>query len=219
MAKETKRISLNELQMMLLKSEFNGCSFAGLTSLTDVPLKGGKGNPMQGKVQKLNEGQLVMVFNTQTHSAYEKMVKKRLEEAGRNPEDFTLSGNWFSHIEGTSLVAKKSDTSCLYLQVIYSQKAESLLDFCKEKGIEVKEQDLEVFDACVKSYKNMVRSRITYLLDGKPIAKENIIGLEEDKEEGKQGGLDAPMKVITRTFKLESIVALTIGGVKHIIEG
>lgn len=216
--KNTKRISALQLQAILLKGDFNGCSFAGLTSLTDVELTGGKSNPMQGRIQKLNEGQLVMVFNTKTHSAYERMVKKRLVEAGRDPEAFTLSGNWFKHIEGTTLVAKKSDESCLYLQVIYAEKSESLLDFCNQRGIEVRYEDKQIFDDCVKSYKSMVKSQITYLLDGNPIAKEDIIGLKEDKKEGKQGGLDDDLKVITRVFKIQSILALTIAGVKYIIE-
>lgn len=46
-----------------------------------------------------------------------------------------------------------------------------------------------------------------YLLDGKPIAKDDIVGLPTPKEGG-QGGLEN--KVIIRTFKLDSIRKIRI---------
>ena len=52
-----------------------------------------------------------------------------------------------------------------------------------------------------------------YKKNGLPIAKSDINGLPETKEEGEQGGLDN--KVIIRTFKLSSVKAVTIDGVKH----
>lgn len=52
-------------------------------------------------------------------------------------------------------------------------------------------------------------TEVTYLLDGQPIAKSDIQGLEEKREEGEQGGLEN--KVIIRTYKLESIDALRMG--------
>lgn len=53
--------------------------------------------------------------------------------------------------------------------------------------------------------------QVSYLLDGKPIEKADIQGLE-DKEvnEESQGGLDK--KVVIRTFKADSIVRLVING-------
>jgi hypothetical protein len=48
----------------------------------------------------------------------------------------------------------------------------------------------------------------TYLLDGKPIKKELVQGLDLDKEEGSQGGLND--KVIIRTYKIASISRITI---------
>ncbi len=49
---------------------------------------------------------------------------------------------------------------------------------------------------------------ISYLLDGKPIDKNQINGLPK-KSEGKQGGLDN--KVSIRTYKLGSITKLRMG--------
>jgi len=51
--------------------------------------------------------------------------------------------------------------------------------------------------------------QVSYLLDGKPIEKNQIEGLKEKQEEGEQGGLNN--KVIIRTYKLDSITALKMG--------
>lgn len=50
--------------------------------------------------------------------------------------------------------------------------------------------------------------QVTYMLDGKPVPKWCVWGLEE-KEEGNQGGLDN--KVIIRTYKLSSINRIKMG--------
>lgn len=51
--------------------------------------------------------------------------------------------------------------------------------------------------------------KVEYFLDGAPIAKASIIGLQ-DKEEGEQGGLDN--KVIIRSFKADSITEVRVDG-------
>lgn len=61
---------------------------------------------------------------------------------------------------------------------------------------------------------------VQYNLDGKPCTQQDMIrlmknGLETDKPEGKQGGLED--KVIIRTFKLESVKAVTINHTKHVL--
>ena len=50
---------------------------------------------------------------------------------------------------------------------------------------------------------------VEYFLDGMPIAKADIIGMQ-DKEEGEQGGLDN--KVVIRSFKADSITEVRIDG-------
>lgn len=50
-----------------------------------------------------------------------------------------------------------------------------------------------------------------YFMDGLPIAKANIVGLEEAApSEGSQGGLE--QKVVLRTFAVENIVELRVNG-------
>lgn len=54
---------------------------------------------------------------------------------------------------------------------------------------------------------------VHYELDGKPIAKDDIIGMPEDKPAGGQGGLDD--KVIIRSYKLSSIRKVRIDGTEY----
>ncbi len=53
----------------------------------------------------------------------------------------------------------------------------------------------------------------TYLLDGKPIAKVDIVGLKPEATGGEQGGLDN--KVVVRSFKLTSIEKVRIDGMEY----
>lgn len=55
----------------------------------------------------------------------------------------------------------------------------------------------------------------SYFFSGKPIKKDLIQGLETDKEEGRQGGLDN--KVIIRTYKVDSIARITINKEVYIV--
>ena len=52
---------------------------------------------------------------------------------------------------------------------------------------------------------------VHYELDGQPIEAEDIQGLEVNRREAAQGGLND--KVIIRTFKVENIDRITINGV------
>lgn len=65
-----------------------------------------------------------------------------------------------------------------------------------------------------KKYLEVVMSSagtVHYELDGKPIAKSEIIGLKE-KTEGEQGSLSDENKVIVRTFAEDSITQIKING-------
>lgn len=152
----------------------NGGSFVGLDTMTVVPLKGGKKNPMQGRVTKVTRGSSVMVFTNKAKNGYQEMVKRRLAEEGKDPESFVLGQRvWGERIDGTPFVAHKDKK---YLEAIFLRAGKS-----------------------------------QYLLDGQPIAKEAIVGLEE-KSEGAQGGLEN--KVAIRTYDLESIIGIRADGVE-----
>ena len=70
-------------------------------------------------------------------------------------------------------------------------------------------------DAITKHYLEVIflkAGKVEYLLDGSPVQKDSIIGLEESAE-GEQGGLDN--KVVIRTFEVNSIVRLRVDGAEY----
>ena len=115
----------------LLKN-VSGASFVGIDTLTNVPLKGGKKNPLQGKVQKRVTGSSVMVFQNKNINGYDAMVKRRLESEGKDPNNFKLSPRaWGNRIENTPFIEHEKDGEMkYYLEVIFLKAgtSEYLLD-------------------------------------------------------------------------------------------
>ena len=110
-------MNVNELKNELEK--INGCTFAGIKAVTPVKLKGGKKNPMQGKVYKVVENGNCMLFPNKSSNGYENMVKRRLEKEGKDAENFKLGKRvWGKRIENTPLVEHKGK---YYLEIIYMQ--------------------------------------------------------------------------------------------------
>ena len=167
------RGKIMSLNLLAVVETINGCTFAGMDTVTNVTLKGGKKNPMQGRVTKAVRGNRVMLFSNKKTNGYDAMVKRRLESEGKDPESFTLGQRaWGTRLENMPIVEHKGE---LYLECIF-----------------------------------LKAGQVTYLLDGIPVEKTAIEGLETEKVEGTQGGLDN--KVIIRTYKAESIKALRMGG-------
>lgn len=164
-----------------LFNNVNGSSFVGIDTVTTVPLKGGKGNPLQGRVQKVVIGSSVMVFQNKKINGYDAMVRRRLETEGKNPDDFKLSPRqWGRRIENTPFVEHEKDGEMrYYLEVIF-----------------------------------LKAGNVAYLLDGKPINKDDIVGLPE-KKEGDQGGLDK--KVVVRSYSLDSIVKIRLDKTEYTV--
>ena len=109
-------------------AELEGGTFVGIDTVTAVKLKGGKKNPLQGRVTKRTMGATVMCFSNKNGSAYDAMVKRRLAKEGKNPDSFTLGERaWGQRIPGTAFVEHKGKH---YLEVIFMQagKTELLLD-------------------------------------------------------------------------------------------
>jgi len=72
-------------------------------------------------------------------------------------------------------------------------------------------QLVELLNKKVIGY-NTPNGNVSYLLNGQPIAKEDIQGLKASSSNGKQGGLSDEMKVIVRSPKMQSITRLTMNG-------
>jgi hypothetical protein len=106
----------------------SGGTFVGLDTVTVPVLKGGKKNPMQGRVTKVMRGATVMCFSNQNGSAYNAMVQRRLAAEGKDPESFELSPRaWGERVPGTSFVEHKGQH---YLEAIFLRagQVEYLLD-------------------------------------------------------------------------------------------
>jgi hypothetical protein len=131
----------NEMQIKTLLKAFtdvNGASFIGVDSLTQVPLTGGKKNPMQGRVTKLMTGANVMVLSNQKTNAYAAMIERRLAAEGRDPQSFQLSARaWGTRIPDMPIVEHNGS---YYLEVIFLRPGtvEYFLD-----GAPIAKQDIE----------------------------------------------------------------------------
>ncbi len=155
----------------LLNDNVNGATFIAIDTITTPKLKGGKKNPLQGRVTKHMTGANVMVFQNKNSSGYDNMVKRRLEKEGKNPDSFQLSPRaWGTRLIGTPIVEHKGQ---YYLEVIFLKSG-----------------------------------KIHYEVDGVVTDPEMIEGLNLEKREGNQGGLND--KVIIRTFKIDSLEKITI---------
>lgn len=163
--------------LLSVVSSIKGVSFVGVDMLTEVALKGGKANPMKGRVQKRVTGMKAMVCRSNEFGspAYENAVNRRLAAEGKGEFKSQGLAAWAEVVDFP--IFKHKEKGDLYMQLI-----------CMDSG------------------------KTEYLLDGQPIAKADIIGLDTDKPEGSQGGLSDEAKVIVRSPKLESITGIRIMG-------
>lgn len=107
-----------------LMEQVNGSTFISIDTVTDVRLPGGKKNLLQGKVTKHTSGSHVMVFQNKTTNGYENMVKRRLVQEGKNPENFKLSPRtWGERRKGSPFVDHNGE---LYLEVIFLKSGTSV---------------------------------------------------------------------------------------------
>jgi hypothetical protein len=96
-----------ELSIILpIVKQIRGATFATLDAVT---------KPSPG-IRKVATGVRVVLFNTRGESGYGAMVKRRLAEAGRNPDNFVVGDlPWGERIDGTCLIQHRGVS---YLQSI-----------------------------------------------------------------------------------------------------
>lgn len=98
-------------QALPLLSLIKGCTIASLDAVT-FPSVG---------IRKVTTGQRVMLFTNQETSGYENMVKRRLAEEGKNPDNFVIGDlPWGARMPGTPLFVHKDKKGEVnyYLQTI-----------------------------------------------------------------------------------------------------
>ena len=135
-----KTITTHELLTILLNpsvSGINGASFVGFDTFTEVSLKGGKANEMQGKIQKITLASNVIVFSNKNVNGYEEMLKRRLISEGKNVENFHVKPRkWGCRLENAPIVENKG---CYYFEVIFLHCGE---DFYLYNGNPIDKKDI-----------------------------------------------------------------------------
>lgn len=209
-------------------NKLRGVSFIGLDIETLVKLKGGKKNPMQGRVTKRVTGSTVLICQNKTTNTYQNMVRNRIageilsEATAKAEEGKTLLLDVLSQAEIDELAAK----------------IEAALEAGEDERKEAAEERFEVkarkwgeripnspFIAHTKAdtphtsyYLDTIWLRageVEFFLDGNPIAEGDIEGYEKPvAKEGDniQGGLKAENQVIVRSIGLDSILNIRTGG-------
>lgn len=108
---------MNQTVREIMTDKVNGATFIGLDTETAVTLRGGKSNPLQGRVTKVTIRSNVMVFQNKSTNAYENMVQRRLVQEGKDPSSFQLSPrSWGTREKGTPFVTHNGNE---YLEVIF----------------------------------------------------------------------------------------------------
>jgi hypothetical protein len=94
-----------------------GTTFVGLDTKTVPKLKGGKKNPMQGRITKVVTGANTMVFASTDSSGYQSMVHKRMEKEGKDPEIFEVGKRaWGTRVGNSCFIEHKGQ---YYIEVFY----------------------------------------------------------------------------------------------------
>ena len=112
---------MKHTQLVQAFSNVSGASFVGIDTLTEVPLLGGKKNPMQGRVTKRMTGASVMCFQNKKINGYDAMIKRRLIAEGKNPDSFVLSErSWGVRVPDMPIIIHEKDgVTQYYVEVIF----------------------------------------------------------------------------------------------------
>ena len=164
-----------------LFSALKGCSFAGLDTVTEVKVtknmpgsprgKNAIANPHHGRVTKRMTGARIMVFGNVNSNGYENMVKRRLEQEGKDPNDFVLSDRkWGERLKGSPMVkkAEADGSTSYYLEAIFMAPGET--EYFLDGVTPIEKEDVigmsqsKPNDAAQAGLENMVQIR-TFKLD------------------------------------------------------
>lgn len=111
-----------------LVQSIKGATFIGIDTVTEVKLKGGKKNEMQGRVTKVMEGAAVQIFaRGGSEGGYENKVNRRLNKEGVEVEFEVGPRTWGERRPNLPIVEHNGQQ---YLEVIFEKPGNShyLLD-------------------------------------------------------------------------------------------
>lgn len=121
-------------QIQDLVDRINGCTFAGLDCITTIELSGAR------RVIKKCFNARVILFTNKKSDGYENMVRRRLEQEGKDPDSFVLGQlAWGKRLPNSPLIMHEGKH---YLQVIFlaEPRPEYYLD-----GQRVRKRDIKGF--------------------------------------------------------------------------
>ena len=128
-------------QIHTLLDSIKGSTFAAMDTITEVKLKGGKKNPMLGRVTKHTTGQRVQLFTS--HKGYMNMVNRRLESEGKVANFTPKPLPWGKRVEDSPLIENNGK---FYIQMIFQKGGEStyyldnkVIDKADIEGLDEKE--------------------------------------------------------------------------------
>jgi hypothetical protein len=128
----------NRTNIKPILRDINGASFIGISTVTIPKLKGGKKNPFKGHVKKITEGSSVMIFQNKKKNGYEAMIKRRLEQEGKDPNSFILRPRaWGERIPNTPIVHHNGN---YYLEVIFLRPGKTHYEV---DGVKTNPEDIE----------------------------------------------------------------------------
>lgn len=114
-----------------LLSQVRGCTFASIDSETE---------PSPG-ILKVTSQTRVLLFTNKNISGYDAMIKRRLVEAGKNPDNFVIGDlPWGERVKNSPLIEHKGKT---YLQCVELAEGQKHY-YLKANGKEVDEADLNL---------------------------------------------------------------------------
>ena len=164
----------NRINLAALISTINGATFVGVDTVTEVKLKGGKKNEMQGRITKKMENASVMAFTNKNSNGYENMVNRRLAAEGKG--EFELSPRkWGTRVEGAPIVKhEKNGVTKYYMEMIFMKAGKTTYFIDGDTPIE--KEDIIGLETAGEGEQGGLEEKVVL----RTFAVENITGMRID---------------------------------------
>ena len=150
-------------RILSLLATVSGNTIVSISTQTVPVLKGGKNNPLQGKVVKITEGASAMVFTNEKSNGYENMVRRRLEQEGKDSDFVVGERKWGVRVPGTPMIVHNNKQ---YVELIYLNSGKTRYEV---NGQVVSASDIDGLDK-VESYQGGLDNKVFI----RTVASDNI---------------------------------------------
>jgi hypothetical protein len=209
-------------------AKLKGVSFIGLDIETVQPLKGGKKNPMQGRVTKRVTGSTVLICQNKNTNTYQNMVRNAI--AGEILAEATAKANEAQALLLDVLSPEALEDLAAHIQLALAEGEADRREDAEER-FEVKArkwghrvpnspfiEHTKAGETVAQYYLDTIflrAGKVEFFLDGNPIDEKDIIGYEKPEQkqsDNVQGGLKVENQIIVRSIGLASILRIKTGG-------